>query len=117
MELEVVLLMIAVLAIAGYGVSRRRRRVFHEDRHHEHIVCEVTFLDRSETLPRIEAFFEQEYITVRDVKREIKREKGVDLFTNTYFLGMPRRVDQGRLVGYISSIKTVRSVRIRPRRC
>ncbi|MBR5287738.1 MAG: hypothetical protein IKU34_03995 [Clostridia bacterium] len=115
MGFEIVLLLIAALAIAGIGMSRRKHRVFHEEEHHGSIVCVISFYNRGETLPKIEAFFEQEYITVRDLKREIKRVEERDLFTNTYLLGMPRRVDQGRLVGYLSAIPTVQSVQIRPR--
>ncbi len=114
MELDIVLLLAAGLSIIGYGLYRRKNRVFHEEKHHESIVCTVTFYDRAQTLPKIDAFFEQEYITVRDLKREIRSVKGVDVFTNTYQLGLPRRVDQGKLVGFLSAIKTVQSVQIRP---
>ena len=114
MVLEIVLILIAALALAGYGMSRRKSRVFHEEEHHERIICVISFYNRGATLPKIEAFFEQEYITVRDLKREIKRVGDRDLFTNTYLLGMPRRVDQGRLVAYLSAIDTVQSVQIRP---
>lgn len=115
MKLEIVLLLIAAMLIVGYGMHRRSRRVFCKEDHQAELICIVSFYDRSTTLPLIEEFFEREYITVRDLKREIKRVGGVDLFTNTYRLGMPRRVDQGALVGYLSAIKTVRSVSLRPK--
>jgi len=115
MALEFALLAAAALGIVVYGMHRRKNRVFHEDEHQAELICIVSFHDRSVTLPLIDAFFEQEYIKVRDLKREIKSVNGVDLFTNTYRLSMPRRVNQGQLVGYLSSLTTVQSVKIRPR--
>ena len=115
MELEIVLILIAALAIACIGISRRKQRVFREAAHQDELICIVTFYDRSVTLPLIDAFFQQEYITVRDLKREIRREGNKDLFVNTYRLGMPRRVDQGALAGYLSGIKTICSVQIKPK--
>ena len=114
MVLEIALILIAALALACHVMIQRKQWVFHEEEHHERLICVISFYDRSKTLPKIEAFFEQEYITVRDLKREIKRVGDRDLFTNTYLLGMPRRVDQGRLVAYLSAIDTVQSVQIRP---
>lgn len=115
MELEIVLLLIAMLAIVGYGMYRRKHRVFHEYKHQENLVCTVTFYDRRITLPLIESYFEQEYIHVRGLKQEIKRAEDLDLFINTYDLLVPQRVENGALVGYLSTISTVQSVQIRPK--
>ncbi len=114
MALEIVLLAIAALAIAVFGLYRRKHRVFHEYNHQENLMCVVTFYDRSSTLPQIEAYFEREYIEVRHLKREMKRVDDCDLFTNTYTLRMPQRAEQGALAGYLSTIKTVQSVKITP---
>lgn len=114
MALEIVLLAAATLAIVAYGLYRRKHRVFHEYKHQENLMCVVTFYDRSETLPLIDAYFEREYIRVLHLKREMKRIGDKDLFTNTYTLRMPQHVNQGTLVGVLSSIKTVQSVKIVP---
>ena len=114
MALEFVLLAAAALAIVVFGLYRRKHRVFHEYKHQENLMCVVSFYDRSETLPQIETFFEREYIEVRHLKREMKRIGDQDLFTNTYTLHMPQRVQQGALVGYLSAIRTVQSVKIVP---
>lgn len=114
MALEIVLLTIAFLGIAVFGLYRRGHRVFPEYSHQENLMCVVTFYDRAETLPLIEAYFEQEYIEVRHLKREMKRVGDQDLFTNTYMLRMPQRAEQGELAGYLSTIRTVQSVKITP---
>ena len=74
--------------------------------------CDV--LRPSQTLPLIEAYFEQEYSEVRHLKREMKRVGDQDLFTNTYMLRMPQRAEQGEMAGYLSTIRTVQSVKITP---
>ena len=105
----------ATAVIIGYYVMRKRKhRVFHEYNHHDRILCVVTFYDRGHTLPLMEAYFEQEFIRVNDVKREIKRDGEQELFIHAYELKMPQRAQQGALVGYLSSIKTVQSVQIKP---
>ena len=71
MALEIVLLAAAFLGIAVFGLYRRGHRVFPEYSHQDNLMCVVTFYDRAETLPLIEAYFEQEYIEVRHLKREM----------------------------------------------
>ncbi len=114
MALEMVLLAAAFAGIVAFGLYRRGHRVFPENNHQENLMCIVTFFDRAQTLPLIEAYFEENGIEVRNLKREMKRNGDCDVFTNTYTLYMPQRAEQGEMVGYLSMIKTVQSVRIMP---
>lgn len=112
--LETVLLLIVGLVLVNYGINRRKQRTLYKDRHGKKLICVISFYDRSKTLPTMEAFFEQERIVTQEVKREIKRVDGTDVFTNTYQISMPDHADQGKLVEYLCAIETVRSVQIRP---
>ena len=74
MALEMVLLAAAFAGIDAFGLYRRGHRVFPENNHQENLMCIVTFFDRAQTLPLIEAYFEENGIEVRNLKREMKRD-------------------------------------------
>ncbi|MBQ4264038.1 MAG: hypothetical protein IJB85_00800 [Clostridia bacterium] len=114
MMLEMILCLMASVAIAAYGINRRRKEVFREDRHQDELLCIVTFHDRRVTLPLIEGYFEEAQIRILDLERSIKRTNGVDLFTNTYKLYLPPHVAQAEIVSRISGFATVQRVQIKP---
>jgi len=111
---EIALLPIAAIAIAVYGIIRRRYEGYPAGRHAGELVCEVTFLDRQKTLGFIEPYFEDAQIEVLKLERHIESGENIDLYTNVYTLRLPKTVDHAELVSHISGCETVQSVHTRP---
>jgi len=110
---EIALLPIAALAIAAYGLIRRR----HEGDPtggRDVLKCEVTFTDRKQTLEWIETYFDEAQITVIELERHSERSENEDLYTNVYTLRLPQGVSPAALVGRLSGYETVRSVHTGP---
>ena len=111
---EMVMCLIGVLIIAAYGLIRRRKDVFHEDRHQDGLLCIVSYYDRSATLPLIESYFDRCGIRVSDLRRSYTKGDQADLFVDEYQLWLPNTVNQADVVSELSIISTVQSVHIKP---
>jgi len=112
--LEMILCLLGVIMIAAFGLNRRKKERFSEGQHKAELICEVAFYDRSVTLPMLEEYFEAEAIDVLDLKRNIQRKGGIDLFTNTYKLHLPKELSPAEMVNHFSEFSTVQSVQVKP---
>ena len=110
---EIVLLPIAALAIAAYGLIRRRRERFPAGRC-DVIKCEMTFTDRKKTLEWIETYFKEAQIEVTARERRMVSGDDGDLYAHVYTLRLPETVTPAQLVGSLSGYETVRSVHTEP---
>jgi putative Mg2+ transporter-C (MgtC) family protein len=100
--------------IAGFGcalvliVLSVMPRVIHV---HVNKHLEIRFLNREETIPFINSYFEEKHITVFDVDFRVDNKENGNLYTNTYELRLPGGVEYLEIVQHLSEYKNVQGVR------